>query len=53
MKHKFTMQLFVLTISGLLAGEKLALRHGDDLYILSFIGVSLVGLLTTLAEHPC
>lgn len=50
MKQKFTMLSFIFTISGLLAGEKLALRHGADPYTLSFVGAALAGLLATLIE---
>lgn len=50
MKQKFTGLSFVFTISGLLAGERLALRHGADPYTLSFVGAALAGLLAMLTE---
>jgi hypothetical protein len=50
MKQKMTMMSFVFTISGLLAGEKLALRHGADPYTVSFVGAALVGLLAATIE---
>lgn len=50
MNRTFTPLSFVFVLGGLLAGQKLALRHGADPYTLSFAAAALAGLLATLVE---